>query len=106
MPEVDEAITEQPEIKKDGGQKINLEAIMHVPLDISVELGRVELPLHVVSRLHRGMVLDLKKEANAEVDILANGRVFARGEVVSADGKLGVRVVEVVPQGDRIQSLS
>ncbi|MDQ6984371.1 MAG: FliM/FliN family flagellar motor switch protein [Ghiorsea sp.] len=38
--------------------------------------------------------------------MLANGRVFARGEVVSADGKLGVRVVEVVPQGDRIQSLS
>ncbi len=89
-----------------SSSKVNLEAIMHVPLDISVELGRVQLPLHVVSRLHRGMVLDLKKEANAEVDILANGRVFARGEVVSADGKLGVRVVEVVPQGDRIQSLS
>lgn len=95
--------------KDDGSnsaQKLNLEAIMHVPLDVSVELGRVQLPLHVVARLHRGMVLDLKKEADASVDILANGRVFARGEVVSADGKLGVRVVEVVPQGDRIQSLS
>lgn len=87
------------------GQKPNLEAIMHVPLEVSVELGRVELPLHAVARLHRGMVIDLKKEANAEVDILANGRVFARGEVVSADGKLGVRVVEVVPAGERIRSL-
>ncbi|MDX8381982.1 MAG: FliM/FliN family flagellar motor switch protein [Ghiorsea sp.] len=107
MPEVDEVVEEQAgSAQASSGQKINLEAIMHVPLDISVELGRVELPLHVVSRLHRGMVLDLKKEANAEVDILANGRVFARGEVVSADGKLGVRVVEIVPQGDRIQSLS
>ncbi len=106
MSEVDEGIEEQDTSSSGNGQKVNLEAIMHVPLDISVELGRVELPLHIVSRLHRGMVLDLKKEANAEVDILANGRVFARGEVVSADGKLGVRVVEVVPQGDRIQSLS
>ncbi len=90
----------------DNPQQVNLEAIMHVPLDVSVELGRVQLPLHVVARLHRGMVLDLKKEANAEVDILANGRVFARGEVVAADGKLGVRVIEVIPPGDRIQSLS
>lgn len=88
-----------------GGQKPNLEAIMHVPLEVSVELGRVELPLHAVARLHRGMVVDLNKEANAEVEILANGRVFARGEVVSADGKLGVRVVEIVPPGERIRSL-
>ena len=87
-------------------QQVNLEAIMHVPLDVSVELGRVQMPLHAVARLHRGMILELKKEANTEVDILANGRVFARGEVVSADGKLGVRVIEVVPKGDRIQSLS
>jgi flagellar motor switch protein FliN/FliY len=106
MSEVEQAVEPQEDEASVGKQKVNLEAIMHVPLDISVELGRVQLPLHIVSRLHRGMVLDLKKEANAEVDILANGRVFARGEVVSADGKLGVRVVEVVPQGDRIQSLS
>jgi len=83
----------------------NLEAILHVPLEISVELGRVELPLHVVARLSRGTVVDLKKEAGAEVDILANGQVFARGEVVSADGKLGVRIVDIVPPGERIRSL-
>jgi len=109
MPNVEE-IKEEPSVASSGKgaseQQVNLEAIMHVPLDVSVELGRIQLPLHVVARLHRGMVVDLKKEANAEVDILANGRVFARGEVVSADGNLGVRVVEVVPQGDRIQSLS
>jgi len=107
MPDVEEIPNQNNELAGGGDeQQVNLEAIMHVPLDVSVELGRVQMPLHVVARLHRGMVLDLKKEANAEVDILANGRVFARGEVVSADGKLGVRVVEVVPQGDRIQSLS
>ncbi|MDX8395326.1 MAG: FliM/FliN family flagellar motor switch protein [Mariprofundaceae bacterium] len=89
----------------DSAVKPNLEAIMHVPLEISVELGRVQLPLHAVARLHRGAIVDLKKEANTEVEILANGQVFARGEVVSADGKLGVRVVEVVPAGDRIRSL-
>jgi len=85
--------------------KPNLEAIMHVPLEVSVELARISMPLHAVSRLHRGMVVELNKDANAEVDILANGLIFARGEVVSIEGKLGVRVIEVVPASDRIRSL-
>ncbi len=85
--------------------KPNLEAILHVPLEVSVELARITMPLHTVARLHRGMVVELNKDANAEVDILANGLVFARGEVVSIDGKLGVRVIEVVPASERIRSL-
>ncbi|MDX8413244.1 MAG: FliM/FliN family flagellar motor switch protein [Mariprofundales bacterium] len=88
-----------------GSSKPNLEAIMHVPLEVSVELARVSLPLHAVARLHRGMVIELNKDANAEVDVLANGLIFARGEVVSVEGKLGVRIIEVVPASDRIRSL-
>jgi len=87
------------------GTRPNLEVIMHVPLEISVELGRVDMPLHAVTRLGRGTVVDLKKEANTEVNILANGQVFARGEVVTADGKLGVRIVDVIPPGERVKSL-
>lgn len=88
------------------GQIANLEAIMHVPLEISVELGRIQLPLHAIARMNRGMVIEMNKEANAEVQILANGSVFARGEVVSSDNKLGVRITEIVPASSRISSLS
>jgi flagellar motor switch protein FliN/FliY len=84
----------------------NLESIMHIPLQVSVELGRVQLPLHAVARLGRGTVVDLQKEAGAPVEICANGRAFARGEIVSADGKLGVRILEVLPAGERIQTLA
>ncbi|MDQ6995708.1 MAG: FliM/FliN family flagellar motor switch protein [Mariprofundaceae bacterium] len=97
-------VVENIDVKEDGTRP-NLEVIMHVPLEISVELGRVDMPLHAVTRLGRGTVVDLKKEANAEVNILANGQVFARGEVVTADGKLGVRIVEVIPPGERVKSL-
>jgi len=83
----------------------NLESIMHIPLQISVELGRVQLPLHVVARLGRGTVVDMQKEAGSSVDICANGKVFAKGEIVSAEGKLGVRILEVTPASDRIRSL-
>ncbi|TLS66708.1 flagellar motor switch protein FliN [Mariprofundus erugo] len=90
----------------DHSQKANLEAIMHVPLEISVELGRVKLPLHTIARLNRGMVIEMNKEANAEVQILANGSIFAKGEVVSTGDKLGVRITEIVPPAARITTLS
>jgi len=83
----------------------NLESIMHVPLQISIELGRIQLPLHMVARLGRGVVVDMQKEAGSSVDICANGKAFAKGEIVSAEGKLGVRILEVTPASDRIRSL-
>ncbi len=96
----------EPEVAEEQGARPNLEVIMHVPLEISVELGRVDMPLHAVTRLARGTVVDLKKEAGVEVDILANGQVFARGEVVTADGKLGVRITDVIPASDRVRTLA
>ncbi|MDQ6973731.1 MAG: FliM/FliN family flagellar motor switch protein, partial [Mariprofundaceae bacterium] len=85
-----EGVVEGVEMNSEGARP-NLEVIMHVPLEISVELGRVDMPLHAVTRLCRGTVVDLKKEANTEVNILANGQVFARGEVVTADGSWLIR---------------
>ncbi|MDQ6993376.1 MAG: FliM/FliN family flagellar motor switch protein [Mariprofundus sp.] len=94
------------QMEQDHSQTANLEAIMHVPLEISVELGRVKLPLHTIARLNRGMVIEMNKDANAEVMILANGSIFAKGEVVSTGEKLGVRITEIVPALARISSLS
>jgi len=104
----DEAITtESPQSDfQEGSQTANLETIMHVPLEISVELGRVKMPLHQIARMNKGMVIELNKEANAEVQILANGSIFAKGEVVSTGDKLGVRITEVVSASARINSLS
>ena len=100
-------MTDEPQTAEaDNTQKANLEAIMHVPLEISVELGRIQLPLHVIARMNRGMVIEMNKDANAEVQILANGSIFAKGEVVSTGDKLGVRITEIVPTSARIDTLS
>jgi len=98
--------TEQQSDQQPQDQPSNLESLMHIPLEISVELGRVKVPLHTIVRLGRGSVLQMQKEADAMVEILANGAVFARGEVVKADGKLGVRITDVVPPAERIRALS
>jgi len=104
-PEEDAATIPQTPANTASAASPNLEGIMHIPLQISVELGRIQLPLHVVARLGRGAVVDMRKEAGSSVDICANGKVFAKGEIVSADGKLGVRILEVTPASDRIHSL-
>jgi len=110
--ESEQAIQEMKEEPKNTPQaqqefcSPNLEALMHVPLEVSVELGRVKVPLHTVVRMGRGTVVKFQKEAEALVEILANGSVFARGEVVKADGKLGVRITDVVPPAERIRALS
>jgi len=106
MSDADNAIEHQTADMQGGGQTANLEAIMHVPLEISVELGRVKMPLHQIARMNKGMVIELNKEANAEVQILANGSIFAKGEVVSIGDKLGVRITEVVSASARINTLS
>ena len=84
----------------------NLESLMHIPLELSVELGRIKMPLHSVVRIGRGTILQMGKEADSLVDILANGSIFARGEVVRANGKLGVRITDIVTPAERIRSLS
>ncbi len=94
-----------PEENPASAASPNLESLMHIPLQVSVELGRIQLPLHVVARLVRGAVVDMQKEAGSSVDICANGKAFAKGEIVSADGKLGVRILEVTSTSDRIHSL-
>ena len=102
---IEQQSTEQ-QVDTQENSPSNLESLMHIPLEVSVELGRVKLPLHEVVRIGRGTVLQMQKEADSQVDILANGSIFARGEVVKADGKLGVRITNIVTPAERIRALS
>ncbi|ATX78570.1 flagellar motor switch protein FliN/FliY [Mariprofundus aestuarium] len=103
--EVEQQAIEQ-EISTKEHSPSNLESLMHIPLEVSVELARVKLPLHSVVRIGRGTVLQMGKEADSQVDIMANGSIFARGEVVKANGKLGVRITNIVTPEERIRALS
>jgi flagellar motor switch protein FliN len=77
---------------------VSLEAIGEIELDVSLELGRAEVTIEELLRLREGSVVSLDKTAGEPIDILANGRLIARGEVIVVDGKFGVRVCEVIGQ--------
>lgn len=83
----------------------NLDILKDVELDISVELGRKELPLGDVLHLVRGSVIELDKLAGEPVEIFANGHRIAEGEVVVIDEHFGVRITNLVSTKERIESL-
>ena len=83
----------------------NLELILDVPLGVSVELGRVRMPVRQLLALTAGSVIELAKLAGEPLDILINGRAVARGEAVMVNDKFGVRLTEIVSQSERVERL-
>lgn len=77
----------------------DLSLLGEVELTVTVELGRVRLPLRELLRLQEGSVVELDRLAGAPVDVLANGTSVARGDVVVVGDELGVRISELIGRG-------
>jgi flagellar motor switch protein FliN len=74
----------------------NLALLAGVSVRVSVEVGSVSMRLADLLNLAEGSVVELDRQANDLLDVMANGTLIARGEIVTIDGRYGVRVVEVV----------
>ena len=93
-----------PAIKNGDGNSMDL--LKDVEMDVSVELGRIELPLGKVLQLAKGSVIELEKLAGEPVDILVNGQRIAHGEVVVIDEHFGVRISNLITTRQRLAKLS
>lgn len=80
-----------------AGGGLGLDALHDVELDLRIELGRTELLIEEVLQLKEGSVVPLNKLAGDPVDILVNGRLLARGEVLVLNDNFCVRIAEIVP---------
>ena len=85
--------------------KGNLQLLMDVELGVMLRFGCRHATLHEVLDLATGAVLELDREIQEPVDLVLNGRVIARGEVVVVDGNYGLRVAEVASPQQRVNSL-
>lgn len=83
----------------------NLDLILDVPLQISVELGRTNKTIKDILNFSAGSIVELNKLAGEPVDMLVNGKLFAKGEVVVIDENFGVRITDIVSPMDRIKNL-
>lgn len=74
----------------------DLDLLGDVDLEVTVQLGAVKLSVRELLALQEGSVLELDRAAGAAVDVLVNGRLIARGDVVVIDEELGVRITEIL----------
>jgi len=83
----------------------DMEFILDIPLEITAELGRTEIRINELLKLGQGSVIEFSKLAGETLDVLANQKLIAKGEVVVVNDKYGIRLTEIAPPTERIERL-
>lgn len=79
----------------------NLDVILDVPVTLSLEVGRAQMSVGRLLRLTQGSVVELDRSAGEPLDVLVNGALVARGEIVIVNDKFGIRLTDVAPAAKR-----
>ena len=74
----------------------NIDLIMDVPLEVTVELGRTHKSIHDILDFAPGTIIELNKIAGEPIDVLVNGKYVAKGEVVVIEESFGIRITEIM----------
>lgn len=88
-----------------GEENKNLALVMDVHLNLTVELGKTDMSIKDVLELTRGSVIELERIAGEPVDLMANGKLIAKGEVVVIEDNFGLRITSIISPADRLRGL-
>lgn len=83
----------------------NLELVMDIPVQLTVELGRTKMPIRNLLQLAQGSVVELNELAGEPLDVFVNGCLVAQGEVVVVNEKFGIRLTDIITPSERIKKL-
>ncbi len=83
----------------------DIEFLLDIPVEITVQLGNTRMLIKELLQLGQGSVIELDKLAGEPMEILANNRLIARGEVVVVNEKFGVRLTDIISPSDRLTQL-
>ncbi len=103
--ELDE-LTEDASAKEITTGDVKMDAILDVPVTISMEIGRTNLNIRNLLQLNQGSVVELDRLAGEPMDVLVNGTLIAKGEVVVVNEKFGIRLTDIVSPADRVKRLA
>lgn len=96
----------QPLVNQENSADSDIDMIMDIPVQLSVELGRTRLTIKNILQLGQGSVVELDGLAGEPMDVYVNGYLIAQGEVVVVDDKYGIRVTDIITPSDRIARLN
>ena len=89
-----------------GGPAGDINMILDIPVQLTVELGRTRIPIKNILQLAQGSVVELDALAGEPMDVLVNGYLIAQGEVVVVNDKFGIRLTDIVTPSERMRRLS
>ncbi len=90
-----------------GDAPVNdINMVLDIPVQLSVELGRTKVPIKYILQLAQGSVVELDALAGEPMDVLVNGYLIAQGEVVVVNDKFGIRLTDVVTPSERLRRVS
>jgi flagellar motor switch protein FliN/FliY len=93
------------ESSKGSAGEVQLDAILDVPVTISMEIGRTQITIRNLLQLNQGSVVELDRLAGEPMDVLVNGTLIAKGEVVVVNEKFGIRLTDIISPADRVRRL-
>ena len=96
--------TFSPTVGSTAGNDLNM--ILDIPVQLTVELGRTRIPIKHILQLAQGSVVELEALAGEPMDVLVNGYLIAQGEVVVVNEKFGIRLTDIVTPSERMRRLS
>jgi flagellar motor switch protein FliN/FliY len=88
-----------------GAPANDIDLVLDIPVQLTVELGRTKIPIRHILQLAQGSVVELDGLAGEPMDVLVNGCLIAQGEVVVVNDKFGIRLTDIVTPSDRIRKL-
>ena len=88
-----------------GAPTSDLDLILDIPVQLTVELGRTKIPIRHILQLAQGSVVELDGLAGEPMDVFVNGCLIAQGEVVVVNDKFGIRLTDIITPAERIRKL-
>jgi flagellar motor switch protein FliN/FliY len=89
-----------------AGGRQDIDMILDIPVQLTVELGRTRIPIKHILQLAQGSVVELDALAGEPMDVLVNGCLIAQGEVVVVNDKFGIRLTDIVTPSERVRRLN
>ena len=89
-----------------NGPASDIDLILDIPVQLTVELGRTKIPIRHILQLAQGSVVELDGLAGEPMDVLVNGCLIAQGEVVVVNDKFGIRLTDIITPSERIRKLN
>ncbi|HBA53482.1 flagellar motor switch protein FliN [Syntrophorhabdus aromaticivorans] len=102
---MEEFVSEEQVPTKGKKFELNIDNLLDISVEVSVEIGRAKMSIGELLALSRGSIIELNRLAGESVDVYVNEKLLGKGEIVVVNERLGVRIMEIVNPREMVQKL-